>query len=270
MKREKRKITLYTIQDTYSEESFFAGEGIKAGFPSPATDYLQESIDLNKVIAPNPGNTFVVVAERGMCHIDCIDDGNLLVIEQALPPRQTDWVAYLEDGEFLIGRKSELDKKGQILLGVLIANIRIYKEHFFRNIESIPILSDENGHLPSFVRERVMGKIDLKQILIKNPPTTFVTIADGDSMIEECINDTDILIIDKSIDPYDQCLAACYLNGEFTLKKVKVENDNAWLLPSNPDYPVIEISLDDNFIVWGILTSNIRQFRYGRGHGRTG
>lgn len=127
MKREKRKITLYTIQDTYSEESFFAGEGIKAGFPSPAQDYLQESIDLNKVIAPNPANTFVVVAERGMFHIDCIDDGNLLVIEQALPPRQTDWVAYLEDGEFLIGRKSELDKKGQILLGVLIANIRFTK-----------------------------------------------------------------------------------------------------------------------------------------------
>lgn len=55
-----------------------------------------------------------------------------------------------------------------------------------------------------------------------------------------------------------------YINGEFTLKRVKVDNGCAWLLPSNPAYPEIKLSEDDDFLVWGIVVSNIKQFRYGR------
>lgn len=114
------------------------------------------------------------------------------------------------------------------------------------------------------MRRQVVGKIDLNTILLKNYATTFVTVANGDSMIEDGIDDGNLLIIDKSIAPYDQCLAACYINGEFTLKRVKVDNGCAWLLPSNPAYPEIILSEDDDFLVWGIVVSNIKQFRYGR------
>ena len=147
---------------------------------------------------------------------------------------------------------------------MLIANIKIYKEHFHHGIESLPILPEEYPSLPSFVRRQVVGKIDLNTILLKNYATTFVTVANGDSMIEDGIDDGNLLIIDKSIAPYDQCLAACYINGEFTLKRVKVDNGCAWLLPSNPAYPEIKLSEDDDFLVWGIVVSNIKQFRYGR------
>ncbi|MCD7850350.1 MAG: hypothetical protein LUH63_11800 [Parabacteroides sp.] len=270
MKREKKEITVYTVQETCLNEVFYAEERIKAGFPSPAEDYLQETIDLNKVLVPNPGNTFVVVAERGMTGEKCIEMGNLLVFEQFLKPNSNDLIAYISDGEFLIGRVNLIDEYESQLIGVLIATIRLYESHFFHNIDSLPVLPEDMVGLPSFVKTRVMGKIDLNRILIKNPPVTFVTMADGDSMVEDCIEDGNLLIIDKSIDPYDGCLAACYLNGEFTLKKVKVENGEAWLLPSNPDYPVIRLVEEDHFMVWGILVSNIKQFRYGRRNGRTG
>ena len=87
-------------------------------------------------------------------------------------------------------------------------------------------------------------------------------------MTDDGIEDGNLLIIDKSIIPYDQCLAACYINGGFTLKRVKVEDENAWLMPSNPAYPPIKLSEEDNFLIWGIVISNIKQFRYRRINGR--
>lgn len=261
---KKKGITIYGVQAMHVSEVTFIGDGIKAGFPSPATDYLQEGINMNRVIVQKPDNTFIIIAEKGISNEECIEEGNLLVIEQSLTPRENDLLAYIKDGEFLIGRIGEEDKNDLILLGVLIANIKIYKEHFHHGIESLLILPEEYPSLPSFVRRQVVGKIDLNTILLKNYATTFVTVANGDSMIEDGIDDGNLLIIDKSIAPYDQCLAACYINGEFTLKRVKVDNGCAWLLPSNPAYPEIKLSEDDDFLVWGIVVSNIKQFRYGR------
>lgn len=261
---KKKGITIYGVQEMHVSEVTFIGDGIKAGFPSPATDYLQEGINMNRVIVQKPDNTFIIIAEKGISNEECIEEGNLLVIEQSLTSRENDLLAYIKDGEFLIGRIGEEDKNDLILLGVLIANIKIYKEHFHHGIESLPILPEEYPSLPSFVRRQVVGKIDLNTILLKNYATTFVTVANGDSMIEDGIDDGNLLIIDKSIAPYDQCLAACYINGEFTLKRVKVDNGCAWLLPSNPAYPEIKLSEDDDFLVWGIVVSNIKQFRYGR------
>ena len=265
---EKRGINIYSVQEMHESEVVFIADGIKAGFPSPAQDYLQESIDMNKVIAPNPNNTFVIVVERGISDGQWIEEGNLLVIEQSLHPNDNDIIAYLKDGEFLIKKLRKNDKNNQVMLGVVTANIKIYKEHFHHNIGSLPVLPEEYPCLPSFVQSHMVGKIDFNQLLLKNSPSTFVTIADGDSMTDDGIEDGNLLIIDKSIIPYDQCLAACYINGGFTLKRVKVEDENAWLMPSNPAYPPIKLSEEDNFLIWGIVISNIKQFRYRRINGR--
>lgn len=264
----KKGINIYTVQELHASEILFIADGIKAGFPNPAQDYLQESIDMNRVIVPKPNNTFVIVAERGISDEKCIEEGNLLVIDQSLLPSDNDIIAYNKDGEFLIRKIRNNDKNDLEISGVVTANIKIYKEHFHHNIESLPVLSGEYPGLPSFVQNQIVGKIDFNQLLFKNSSTTFVTLAVGDSMIEDGIEDGNLLIIDKSIVPYDQCLAACYINGEFTLKRVKVENGSAWLLPSNPAYSPIKFSEEDDFLVWGIVVSNIKQFHYRRLNGR--
>ena len=265
----KKEINIYGVQELHVSEILFIADGIKAGFPNPAQDYLQESIDMNRVIAPKPNNTFVIVAERGMSD-ENIEEGNLLVIDQSLLPNDNDIIAYINNGEFLIRKIRNNDKNNLIVLGVVTANIKTYKEHFYHNIESLPVLTGEYPGLPSFVQKQIVGKIDFNQLLFKNSSTTFVTVAVGDSMIEDGIEDGNLLIIDKSITPYEQCLAACYINGEFTLKRVKVENDSAWLLPSNPAYSPIELSEEDDFLVCGIVVSNIKQFHYRRLNGRAG
>ena len=72
-------------------------------------------------------------------------------------------------------------------------------------------------------------------------------------MKDDGIFEGDILVVDKSVEPYDGCLAVAYIDGEFTLKRVKIEPDKISLIPANPKYKTIEISPDNEFSVWGVV-----------------
>ena len=78
---------------------------------------------------------------------------------------------------------------------------------------------------PSPAEDYASLSLDLNRELIKNPASTFYARVSGLSMIDEGINDGDLLVIDKSIDPYDGCLAVCYIDGEFTLKRFEKHKD---------------------------------------------
>ena len=100
--------------------------------------------------------------------------------------------------------------------------------------------------------------------LIKHPASTFYGRVIGDSMRDEGIEEGDILIIDKSLELLDDDLAVCFIDGEFTVKRVRLETDAAWLVPSNPDYPLIKVTKENEFIVWGIVTYTIKKNRRKR------
>ena len=72
---KKKGITIYGVQAMHVSEVTFIGDGIKAGFPSPATDYLQEGINMNRVIVQKPDNTFIIIAEKGISNEECIEEG---------------------------------------------------------------------------------------------------------------------------------------------------------------------------------------------------
>lgn len=268
MKRGKNKLVVYTVQEIFPGETAFAEAGIKAGFPSPAQDYIHEGINLNRVLIPHPDSTYVIVAQKGISKEKCIEEGNLLVIDRSLKPTGKEWVAYTIDGELNISNSYPVEESGSIFWGILTANIRIDRKHHLHTMEYIPILSEKSREYPSFVQDYIVGSIDLNRVLIKNSPTTFITVANGDSMIKNCISNGDLLIIDKSLDPYNGCIAACYVDGEFTLKKVSIEKDYAWLLPANPAYQPIKVTESNNFIIWGIVTSTIKFYK--RYNGRVG
>ena len=75
------------------------------------------------------------------------------------------------------------------------------------------------------------------------------------------IDDGDLLVIDKSIDPHDGDIVVAFIDGEFTLKKVRIDPDGSclWLIPANDDYPPIKVTEENNFIVCGVLTYNIKR-----------
>ena len=80
-------------------------------------------------------------------------------------------------------------------------------------------------------------------------------------MIDEGINDGDILIIDRSLEPQNGDLAVCCIDGEFTLKRLRVNHNKVWLIPSNTSFKPILVSTDNRFIIWGIVSYTIKKNR---------
>lgn len=117
---------------------------------------------------------------------------------------------------------------------------------------------------PSPAQDYMEQAIDLNKEIVKHPASTFYGRVVGDSMRNEGIEEGDILVIDKSLELTDNDLAVCFIDGEFTVKRVRLEPDTAWLIPSNPNYPKIKVTKDNDFIVWGIVTYTIKKNRRKR------
>ena len=101
--------------------------------------------------------------------------------------------------------------------------------------------------------------IDLNKLLIKNKASTFLAKADGNSLIKKIANG-DIMIIDRSLEAHDGSTVVCFIDGEFTSKTVRiVSKDEILLLPENDDFPVIRVTEENQFIIWGVVTYSIRK-----------
>lgn len=113
---------------------------------------------------------------------------------------------------------------------------------------------------PSPADDFIELSIDLNKEYIKNRDTTFYAKVKGDSMKNAGIFDGDLLIIDKSLEPQNNNIAICQIDGEFTVKRIKIEKDIVWLIAENEDYPPIKVTLENELIIWGIVTASIKKF----------
>ena len=113
---------------------------------------------------------------------------------------------------------------------------------------------------PSPALDFVDLSIDLNLHLIKHPSSTFYGLVKGHSMKNIGINDGDLLVIDKSIEPINNKIAVCYIDGEFTLKRIKLEKNQCWLIPENENYQPIKVTEENDFLIWGIVTFVIKSF----------
>ena len=102
------------------------------------------------------------------------------------------------------------------------------------------------------------SQISLDKVLVKNFEATFYAKADGTSMIGAGIDDGDIMVIDRSIEPTDGKIAVCLIDGEFTVKRIKVEKDAVYLMPENKAFQPIKVTEDGKSIIWGIVTYVIK------------
>ena len=102
-------------------------------------------------------------------------------------------------------------------------------------------------------------RISLDEELITNKEATFFAKVNGQSMIGAGLDDNDLLVIDRSLEPENNKIAICFLDGEFTVKRLKVKNGEVWLQPEKPNYPIIKITEENDFVIWGIVTSVIKK-----------
>lgn len=123
----------------------------------------------------------------------------------------------------------------------------------------IPLVSTGiSAGFPSPADDFLDPSIDLNKAVIKNKDATFFIRVNGVSMKDAGIDDGDLLVVDKSLSPQNDKIAVCYIDGEFTVKRLKVEKNCVYLVPENKDYKPIKVTEDNDLIIWGIVTTVIK------------
>ena len=102
-------------------------------------------------------------------------------------------------------------------------------------------------------------RISLDRELVKNKDATFYARVSGDSMIGAGLDDGDLLVIDRSLNPENGKIAVCLVDGEFTVKRIKKEEKKLYLIPENKKYKPMELREGNELIIWGIVQYVIKK-----------
>ncbi len=121
-----------------------------------------------------------------------------------------------------------------------------------------PYIGAVQAGFPSPADDFFHDYISLDELLIDQKETTFFARVTGSSMSND-FNDGDLLIIDKSLDWDDNKIALCFIDGEFTLKRIKLKDGKCFLVPSNNDFPLIEVTYEQGVSIWGVVKYSIRK-----------
>jgi DNA polymerase V len=112
---------------------------------------------------------------------------------------------------------------------------------------------------PSPALDFMETSIDLNKALSENPLATFYIKVEGNSMVNAGIDDKDVLVVDRSMEAKDKSIAICFIDDEFTVKRISMKKDGLWLMPENPKYAPIKITEENRFMVWGVVTYVIKK-----------
>lgn len=129
------------------------------------------------------------------------------------------------------------------------------------SLELTPLFScPVSAGFPSPADDYVEVDLNLHAHLVENPPATFFVRARGTSMIGAGIQDNDLLIVDRSLEPKDGSIIVANVDGDLTVKTYSCRGGNLRLVAQNPDQPPIPIGPETEVNVWGVVTSVIHQF----------
>ena len=102
-------------------------------------------------------------------------------------------------------------------------------------------------------------RISIDQEVVRNEEATFYARVSGESMQGAGLDDGDLLVIDRSLEPVDNKIAVCFIDGEFTVKRLKVNKDEVLLIPENPKYQSIKVTEENELIIWGVVTYVVKK-----------
>ena len=122
-------------------------------------------------------------------------------------------------------------------------------------------MGDVKAGFPS-PAEDMREKLDLIKLLVKHKASTFFFRVSGVSMVDAAMDEGDIIIVDRAIAPYNNCKAVCYIDGEYTVKRVEMSGGKVRLMPANEQnaaYKPIEVTAENEFMIWGVVTYVIKK-----------
>lgn len=108
---------------------------------------------------------------------------------------------------------------------------------------------------PSPAEDFIDNTLDLNEHLIKHPSATFFFRVASNSMSGAGIRAGDLLIVDRSLDPYSDAIIVAVLDGELTVRRFKKDRNRVMLLAEADKTYSREITEETAFEVWGVVTS---------------
>ena len=128
--------------------------------------------------------------------------------------------------------------------------------------DAVPfVLSRLHAGFPSPADDYAESMLDLNALVIEHPEATFYVRVSGDSMHDAGIHTGDILVVDRAITPADRAIIVALIDGEFTVKRLSLQDDQITLLPANPRYQPLPIRNTMDFQVWGVATYCLHKLR---------
>ncbi|MBK7305658.1 MAG: translesion error-prone DNA polymerase V autoproteolytic subunit [Chitinophagaceae bacterium] len=96
--------------------------------------------------------------------------------------------------------------------------------------------------------------IDLNEQLIRNKPATYFMRVSGNSMINACIHDGDIIIVDRSIKPVNGKIVIAVVDGEMIIRRFVKTMNSLKLVPETPKLSAIDVNEFSDLVIWGVVT----------------
>lgn len=139
--------------------------------------------------------------------------------------------------------------------------VKIYQAAIGDYLPLASMLATIPAGFPSPADDFVDKKLDLNELMITHPTATFFVKVEGESMVDAGIQSGDILVVDRSIEAQNGRIVIAVLDGEFTVKRLKIKNKEIFLAPENSKHPTIRVSAESDFQIWGVVTYVIHQAR---------
>jgi len=115
-------------------------------------------------------------------------------------------------------------------------------------------LSLVSAGFPSPADDYIEKNLDLNEHLVKHPAATFFVRVEGNSMVNAGIRSGDILIVDRSLEPSDKKIIIAVINGELTVKRIRMRNETLYLMPESEGFQAITVTGEMDFQIWGVVT----------------
>ncbi|MFH5879446.1 LexA family protein [Arthrobacter sp. NA-172] len=105
---------------------------------------------------------------------------------------------------------------------------------------------------PSPSQDYFSSELDLNEYLIKDKTSTYIVRVAGDSMEPGGISDGDELIVNRALEPKDGSVVVAVLDGELTIKRLRITRAGVVLEADNPSYPPIRVRELSDLRIWGV------------------
>lgn len=112
---------------------------------------------------------------------------------------------------------------------------------------------------PAPADDLIERALDVNDLVVKNPASTFFVRVQGDSMEGARIFGGDVLVVDRAITPADGAIVVAAVYGEMVVKRLQKRGETHVLISENEAYEPIIVSDNDDCFIWGVVVGSVRK-----------